>query len=165
MGNCWKTSNHKPNNLGYSTNRWFSIFNSIEMHPTDQIQLHQDLNNLQVWSVDNSMKFNVKKCKHLCITKKKTPLIINNYTINGANILKTDFEKDLGVHISSDMSWNTRVKKVVNSAYKMFGLIYRICRNNCDQRTLETFYRNLVHPHLEYATQVWSPAGIGILRN
>ena len=41
------------------------------------------------------------------------------------------------------------------------SLIYRTCRDDCDRQTLLTLYRSLVRPQLEYATQVWSPSGIG----
>lgn len=63
--------------------------------PADQMQLQNDLNNLCAWGVDNSMRFNIKKCKHLCITKKKNPLAAS-YTINGVNVSRATCEKDLG---------------------------------------------------------------------
>ena len=106
------------------------------------------------------MKFNTKKSKHLCITKKKNPHVAN-YSINGASILQRTCEKDLGVLVSNNLSWNSHIKKVARSSNKMLGLIYRTCRNDCDQRTLLTLYRSLVRPQLGYATQVCSPSGIG----
>ena len=106
------------------------------------------------------MKFNTKKSKHLCITKKKNPHVAN-YSINGARILQRTCEKDLGVLVSNNLSWNSHIKKVARSSNKMLGFIYRTCRNDCDQRTLLTLYRSLVRPQLGYATQVCSPSGIG----
>ena len=84
------------------------------------------------------MKFNITKCKHLCITKKKNPHVAN-YSINGASILQTTCEKDLGVLVSNNLSWNSHIKKVARSSNKMLGLIYR-------------------------TTQVWSPSGIGNIK-
>ena len=43
------------------------IIDSVE----DQKLLQQDLDNLNQWSIRNAMKFNVKKCKIMRITKKK----------------------------------------------------------------------------------------------
>ena len=61
----------------------------------EQDQLQNDLKNLYSWSVDNSMKFNRKKCKHLCITKRKNPHVAN-YSIMALAFYKQHVKKIWG---------------------------------------------------------------------
>ena len=71
--------------------------------PSDYPLFQSDLDNLYLWSQQNLMDFNIKKCKLMRITKKKTPfhsdLQINNHT------LEETFEfSDLGLITSSKLS-------------------------------------------------------------
>ena len=98
------------------------------------------------------MNFNIKNCQHLAITKRKN-ILQTSYNLNGSRITDVTTEKDLGVHISSTLSWNDHIDLIISRANKMLVRIYRTCTNECDQLTLLT----LVHPQFVYASQVWSP--------
>ena len=54
-------------------------------------------------------------------------------------------EKDLGVHVSTKLSWNNHMDVIISKA------------NKCDQKTLIILQKSLVRSQLEYASQVWSP--------
>ena len=77
------------------------------------------------------MNFNIKKCKHLTITKVKN-ILQTSYNLNGSLITDVTTEKDLGVHISSTPSWNDHIDLIISRANKMPGLFYRTCGNECD---------------------------------
>jgi hypothetical protein len=64
--------------------------------------------------------------------------------------------KDLGVIISSDLSWSNHVNYVVNKANKVLGIIKRSVGNS-NKHIFSTLYKSLVRPILEYASPVWSP--------
>ena len=49
------------------------------------------------------MKFNTKKCKHLCITNKRNRLL-TSYSLGTERILSSTEEKDLEVLISHNLS-------------------------------------------------------------
>ena len=69
----------------------------------DQGILQQDLFTLHQWSETWGMKFNAKKCKHLCITNKRNRLV-TSYGLGTEHIpLSTE---DLGVLISHNLSWH-----------------------------------------------------------
>ena len=123
---------------------------------SDERQLQSDLSSLNSRSSNHFMNFNIKKCKHLAITKRKN-ILQTSYNLNGWRITDVTTEKDLGVHISSTLSWNDHIDLIIRGANKMLGLIYRRCTNECDQLTLLTLYKSLVAPQLEYAAQVCSP--------
>ena len=78
------------------------------------------------------------------------------YTLNGSQIMSVLTEKDLGVHISTKLSWNYHIDVIISKANKMLGMIKRTCTNQCDQKT-KILYKSLVRSQLEYASQVWSP--------
>ena len=119
-------------------------------------QLQSDLSNLNDWSADHFMEFNLKKCKYLAITRKKN-IVDSTFTLNGSQIISVTTEKDLSVHVSTKLSWNNHIDVIISKADKMLGMIKRTCTNECDQKTLMILYKSLVRSQLEYASQVWSP--------
>ena len=106
-------------------------------------QLQSDLSNLNDWSADHIMEFNSKKCKYLAITRKSNGLD-STYILNGSQIMSVLTEKDLGVHVSTKLSWNNHIDVIISKANKMLGMIKRTCNNECDQKTLIILYKSLV---------------------
>ena len=78
-------------------------------------------------------------------------------TLNGSQIMSVTSKKDLGVHVSSKLSWKNHIDIIISKANKMLGMIKRTCTNECDQKTLIVLYKSLVRSQLGYASQVWSP--------
>jgi hypothetical protein len=64
--------------------------------------------------------------------------------------------KDLGVNVSSDLSWNKHVGITVNKANKVLGIIKRTVGTS-NRQVFSTLYKSLVRPSLEYAVPVWCP--------
>ena len=65
--------------------------------------LEEDLDSLSAWSIDSGLSFNVIKCK-VQTTRKGRP-ISASHQITGCVIKYTASECDLGVSISSDLTW------------------------------------------------------------
>lgn len=97
----------------------------------DVQQLQSDLSNLNDWSADHFMEFNSRKCKHLVITRKKY-IVDSTYTLNGSQILSVTTEKDLGVHVSTKLSWNYHIDVIISKANKMLSMIKRTGTDECD---------------------------------
>ena len=64
----------------------------------DCASLQHSLSNLNLWTMENNLRFNVSKCKE--ITRKKNP-IIHDYTLGSQNLTRVDSEKDLGITTTS----------------------------------------------------------------
>ena len=64
--------------------------------------LQQCLSTFHQWSDTWGMKFNAKKCKHLCITSKRNRLE-TSYSLGTERIPSSKEEKDLGVLISHNL--------------------------------------------------------------
>ena len=68
----------------------------------DCASLQHSLSNLNLWTMENNLRFNVSKCKVLTITRKKNP-IIHDYTLGSQNLTRVDSEKDLGITTTSKL--------------------------------------------------------------
>ena len=65
--------------------------------------------------------------------------------------------RDLGVRVSSDLSFNLQVEKVVTTASQMVGWGLRTFRGRGSYLLL-TMFKSLVQPHLDYCCQLWFPS-------
>ena len=97
----------------------------------DAVQPQRDLLSLTDWSSEHFMKFNANKCKHLVMTKQKS-FMHTSYNLSGSQVAVVSIEKDLGVHVSSSLSWNDHIDLVISKANKMLGIIYRTYTIDCD---------------------------------
>ena len=89
----------------------------------DVLSLQNDLNALFLWSKIWRMNFNISKCKFMSICRKVK--IDFDYSIDN-NILSrvTEFN-DLGITITTKLSWCENVKNVSSKAHSMVGMIKR----------------------------------------
>ena len=138
------------------------IFKSIDSI-TDCNALQSDLNDLVSWSESSGLIFNQSKCKYQFITRKKSP-VQPTYNINETPLECCDTEKDLGVWVSSNLTSDKQVTEQRAKANKLLGFVRRASRYIQSIQTRRTLYLSIVRCHLGYATQVWSPESIGLLR-
>ena len=138
------------------------IFKSIDSI-TDCNALQSDLNDLVSWSESSGLIFNQSKCKYQCITRKKSP-VQPTYNINETPLESCDTEKDLGVWVSSNLTSDKQVTEQCAKANKLLGFVRRASRYIQSIQTRRTLYLSIVRCHLGYATQVWSPQSIGLLK-
>jgi len=82
---------------------------------TDSIQLQEDLNLLNIWSINCSMyrRYSIWVSSH------------NLPCLNSIGSTRTDTHKDLGIIISSNLSWKAHYNSILSKAYKIFGLLSR----------------------------------------
>ena len=138
------------------------IFESIDSI-TDGNALQSDLNDLVSWSESSGLIFNQSKCKYQCITRKKSP-VQPTYTLKETPLESCDTEKDLGVWVSSNLTSDKQVTEQCAKANKLLGFVHRVSRYIQSTQTRRTLYLSIVRCHLGYATQVWSPQSIGLLK-
>ena len=119
----------------------------------DHEKLQKDIEELQKWSDDWQLQFNVKKCKvmHLGFGNANY-----SYTMGDRKLDVTDCEKDLGVFVDPSLNFSQHCQKTANKANSILGLISRSF-SYMDKQMLLQLYKGLVRPHLEYANTAWSP--------
>ena len=91
------------------------------------------LSNMDEWTQVNNINFNASKCKILTVTRKKQPLV-HDYTLNNKQLEHVTEEKDLGVIVTSTLSWDKHVHATVSKANKLLGLLKRTCMSAADKR-------------------------------
>ena len=97
------------------------IFKSIASI-NDTKLLQQDLSNLESWSSTSGLPFNQSKCRSLSITRKTKP-VVTTYKMKGETLEITKSERDLGVWMSTDLTWNNQVVEQSSRANKLLGYI------------------------------------------
>ena len=107
---------------------------------------------MHVWPQGNKIRFNTSQCKVLTVTRKKT------HTLDGTALTRVSEEKDLGVIITSTLSWDSHIHTITAKANKLLGLLKRTCPLLTGVSVRRSLYLSLVKSQLCYATQVWSPA-------
>ena len=115
----------------------------------------RDLDRLCKWQSQWLLKFNTidNKCKVMHIGKDNP---CNVYHMGGYLLPAVNNEKDLGVHITSDLSWDYHINESIKKAISCVAWVSRavICR---DMSVMLNIYRSLIRPHLEYCVQLWAP--------
>jgi hypothetical protein len=87
------------------------------------------------------------------------------YQLQDTTLEKTDCELDLGVWTNYDLTWSKQVTQQSNKANKMLDYIRRSTLNIIREFTIRrTLYLSLVRSHLGYATQVWAPQTVELVK-
>ena len=133
------------------------LFSTVRTE-NDCKNLQNDLDSLQVWSSASGLSFNDKKCKAQHITRKITPKI-TIYKLS-SNLEQIESERDLGVWVQNNLSWNKQVDCQSAKANKLLGYIRRSTLYIHNTAVRRILYLTLVRPHLGYATQIWSPQSV-----
>ena len=75
----------------------------------------------------------------------------------GKNIKEKEHIKDLGVHISNDLTWTKQINEVVSRARSMSGWTMRTFQTR-ECVPMSTIWNSLVRPCLDYCSPLWSPS-------
>jgi hypothetical protein len=128
----------------------------------DQLVFQNNINLVYKWTQDWLLFLNEGKCKILRFRSKS-----NNtnyaYYINNHVIQETNIEKDLGILISNDLSWDNHINKICNNAICASKYVYK-CFKYKNLETIRKLYIALIRPKLEYAQVIWSPTAIGTIK-
>lgn len=78
------------------------------------------------------------------------------YNLGSEPLTKVSQYKYLGITITSDLSWNSHISNVCNSAFRKLCLL-RHKLKHAPSATRLLAYTSLIRPKLEYACIVWDP--------
>ena len=98
------------------------------------------------------MRLNPKKCRELIINfLQYLPASPDLLHIDGSPVRRVDTYKILGVHLSSDLTWNVHIEYIVKKANKRLYALGTLEKAGVQPSDLVGIYRVL-----EYAAPVWS---------
>ena len=124
---------------------------------TDAEHFQHELDNIVYpWAPKNNMTLNGDKFEHHRIGKN---LDIDKYLYmdpTEENIVEKEYIKDLGVYISSNLTWIRHIEETVSKARLMSGWALRTFQTR-EVEPMITVWNSLIRPHLDYCSPLWSP--------
>ena len=126
----------------------------------DTLSLQHDIDALTEWTRDWLMRLNTSKCKIMYFGESDISRM--NYFMEDLNtgarvpLAASNGERDLGVHISSDLRWRPHINLIVSKANRVLGMLLKTFTSR-DADLWKLLYVSLVRPHLEFAAVVWNP--------
>ena len=90
------------------------------------------------------------------LTRNRASKVNYHYSLEEVTLDNTDCTKYLGVPISDDLRWNSKINKTYSKANQILGFLRRNF-TNCFQAVKEMAYKGLVRPILAYAITAWDP--------
>ena len=121
----------------------------------DHGKLQQDLHTSIIWSLLNNMQLNTDKFQLLQHGKNKQ--LKKPYETEKDNAINSsESVKDLGITITSDLSWDEHITNSVKAGKRYAGWILR-CFQSRKPEVIMMLFKMFVIPRIEYASPVWLP--------
>ena len=120
--------------------------------------LQSDLASIYEWADDVSMVFNSGKFVRLRFWPGKASTPEFQYlSPDNTPIEEKQHLRDLGVEISSDLSFTIHIENTVTAANRLVGWTMRTFRRR-SKVVMMTIWKTLIQSKLDYCSQLWSPA-------
>ena len=123
--------------------------------PDDQSHLQSDLDMVFSWAESNNMEFNSDKFQFIRFSPETGACIY--YDDKGKIIDQHEVVKDLGIYMSSNLSFDHHIRLVMNKGNKMAGWILRTFKTR-SANVLLTLLKQLIYPTIEYNSVLWNPS-------
>jgi hypothetical protein len=146
------------------TSSWISIFAddsrlaNVVKSTADAEAIQEDLEKIYSWQKTSNTEFNADKFEVLQYGLMHDLKTTYNYlTSDAANIIEAkDATKDLGVIMAASGKFDLHITAVANKVRGLMGWFRRtfICRKF---HFMKFFWTTYIVPHLDYASQLWSP--------
>jgi hypothetical protein len=122
--------------------------------------LQTNIDELHDWCKRWQMPVNVNKT---AVVEFGLASKINHlYTLDGGELRVSPNERDLGIIVSSSLSFKQHIQSTVTKALKMYGWMMRNLASR-DPDTVMKVYKCLIRPTIEYGCAVWSPSRSGLV--
>ena len=133
------------------------LYSEIDLNHSSS-SLQTSLNNLAAWADAWQLLINVEKCFVLSTvrSKRSNQSISNKYYLNGVLLTNNACVLDLGVTISSDLSYTTHVNNIVAKALQRSSILFRGFASR-NLQLLRKAFVTYIRPILEYNSILWSP--------
>jgi len=119
--------------------------------------LQESIDMLVQWTDKWLLRFNSSKCKVIHLGKHNPNYDYFMKDDTTVNLLESvQSEKDLGVIVDKDLSFEEHINEVVKRANKISGLLKRTIVNK-NKSIMAPLFKALVRPILEYGNAIWSP--------
>lgn len=108
------------------------------------------------------MELNPTKCKLMRVTRSpSTPAV---YHLGNNPLESVPCYKYLGVHVTTNLTWNVHIAFVINNANRMLGYLRRNFSKAPSPLKL-LLYKTLIRTKLEYAASIWDPFHANLIQS
>ena len=115
------------------------------------------VNDIRSFASSKGMRLNPKKCRELVINfLQYLPASPGMLDLLGSPVRRVETYKILGVHLSSDLTWNVHIEYIMKKASKRLYALRSFKRAGVQPRDLVGIYWAVIRYVLEYAAPVWS---------
>ena len=130
----------------------------------DTLVLQSDLSSVIKWAKKNNMSLHEDKFELLIHRHNPQNLLLEHafavqcqtYEVSDGNLLyPVDKVKDLGIILSSDLSWGSHISTIASRARKVAAWVLSAFKTR-NMLTMMTLYKSLVRSHLEYCCPLWN---------
>ena len=136
----------------------------------DCLLLQSDLDSVLEWSRKNNMKLHEKKFELLNHLHNKKgywtdldlPFFMETllYKVSSEDTLyPVNCVRDLGVMVSSDLSWSAHIANMVIKARSTLSWVFSVFKTR-ERTAMTTLYKSLVRSLLEYCCPLWDPVKV-----
>jgi hypothetical protein len=124
---------------------------------SDCTALQKDLQSIYDWAEDVGLVFNSTKFECVRHWPREGAPQQPYLSPAGLPIEEKPFLQDLGVQLSSDLTFSHQLDKVVTSASQMVGWVMRSFSTR-SHIVMKTCWNSMVQSRLDYCSQLWSPS-------
>ena len=102
----------------------------------------------------NKLVLNSKKTKYMLFHKHNIVVPTLELKINDSSIDQVSSFNFLGLHINSQLTWQTHIDEISKKMYRVIGLIYKL-QYILHQKILLSLYNTLILPQINYCILLW----------
>lgn len=132
------------------------FYNSFFKCYSESLVLKNDLSNVLNWCSTWQMYLNCDKCAVMRFGGNSSESEPSPYEISSNALKFSTCFRDLGILISSDLSFSAHCSQIVKKASSKIGLIYRAFSSR-DLDFMVKIFKSHVRPILEFNCEVWNP--------
>ena len=129
----------------------FGYADDFKVIGTNQVAMNKATDNIQAWLNTNMMLPNTKNSHTLNIKGNLEAHLCN------AKLIPVKSQRDLGLIVQQNLSWNENCKRRSNTAMSALFQIKRNLTSNCNWRIKLNAYTGYIVPIAVYASQTWLP--------
>jgi len=130
------------------------LWRGIQTHECET-SLQNELDQIYRWAEANNMEFNTKKFQAIRFNEALGECRYKGS--DGTNIEQIKTVRDLGLHITEDLSFNHHIHTLIKRGNQMAGWILRVFRGR-SRDLLVPLLKQLIIPRVEYCSILWSPS-------
>lgn len=124
--------------------------------PEDCQRLQSDIDRVVAWSEKNRLQFNTAKCEVMTLSRARN-VVIHNYAIGDVAMRRVSEVRDLGVRLTTGLSYSDHITHICKKAYRNLGFVLRRAQGFTNTAAIISLYNALVRSQLECNAAVWSP--------